>query len=45
LSGDVSSLIGNPISTPLGIALVGIGISHLVVFAVAWIQDGGRRHS
>jgi hypothetical protein len=34
LSGDVSSLIGNPISTPLGVSLVGIGISHLIVFAI-----------
>lgn len=39
LSGDISSFIGNPISLPLGIALVGIGLSHLVVFAIARIQD------
>lgn len=37
LSGDVSSLIGNPISVPLGVALIGIGVSHLIVFAFgAW---------
>ena len=42
LSGDVSSLIGNPISTPLGIALVGIGLSHLVVSFVAKAQDRQR---
>jgi hypothetical protein len=39
LSGDVSSFIGNPISRPLGIALVGIGLSHLVVFVLARSQD------
>jgi hypothetical protein len=39
LSGDISSFIGSPISRPLGIAFVGIGLSHLVVFAIARIQD------
>ena len=39
LSGDVSSLIGNPVSRPLGIALVGIGLSHLVVAVIAGRQD------
>lgn len=42
LSGDVSSLIGNPISRPLGIALVGVGVSHLIVAVVARLQD--REH-
>jgi hypothetical protein len=39
LSGDISSLIGNPVSRPLGIALVGVGLSHLVVSFIARIQD------
>jgi hypothetical protein len=39
LSGDVSSLIGNPVSRPLGIALVGVGLSHLVVSVIARVQD------
>jgi len=43
LSGDVSSLIGNPISRPLGIALIGIGLAHIVVFAIARIQDRNHR--
>ena len=43
LSGDVSSLIGNPISRPLGIGLIGIGLAHIVVFAIARIQDRNHR--
>ena len=42
LSGDISSLIGNPISRPLGIALVGVGLSHLVVAIITWAQIRGR---
>lgn len=39
LSGDISSLIGNPISLQVGVALVGVGLSHLIVYAVSRKRD------
>ena len=42
LSGDISSLIGNPISNQVGIALVGIGLSHLIVYAVGALRGPGK---
>ena len=39
LSGDVSSLIGNPISFEFGISLIGIGLAHLIVYAVSRGRD------
>ena len=43
LSGDISSLIGNPISFQVGVALVGIGLSHLIVYAVSRRRDTSAR--